>query len=58
MTAVNEVDQQSTARDELLNQLKNHLQAAQNRMKQSADNHRRHVELQVGDWVFLHLQPY
>lgn len=51
-TAVNEVDQQLTAQDELLTKLKANLHAAQNYMKQSADNRHRHVEFQVGDWVF------
>lgn len=36
----------------------NHLVQAQHRMKQIADHHRTEREFQVGDWVFLRLQPY
>jgi hypothetical protein len=31
---------------------------AQNRMKQQEDQHRSEREFEVGDWVFLRLQPY
>ena len=31
---------------------------AQNRMKQQADQHRSERNFDVGDWVFLRLQPY
>ena len=31
---------------------------ARNRMKQQADQHRSECTFQVGDMVFLHLQPY
>lgn len=55
---VNEVDEQLQDRDEVLSELKEHLQAANNRMKQTADRRRRDVEFEVEDWVFLRLQPY
>lgn len=38
--------------------LKHHLAAAQNRMKQYADKKRTALEFQVGDQVLLKLQPY
>ena len=31
---------------------------AQNRMKQQADQHRSEIIFEVGNWVFLRLQPY
>lgn len=34
------------------------IQIAQSKYKHYADRNRREVELQVGDWVFLKLQPY
>lgn len=55
---VGEIDVQLQERDELLDELKHHLLAANNRMKQMSDRKRRDVEFQVGYWVFLHLQPY
>jgi transposase InsO family protein len=38
--------------------LKQHLHRANNRMKQFADNKRSDRVFQVGDWVYLRLQPY
>ena len=55
---VHDVDQSLIRRDELLEQLKSNLAVAINRMKQGADQRRRDVEFQVGDMVFLRLQPY
>ena len=55
---VHDVDQSLIRRDELLEQLKTNLAVAINRMKQGADQRRRDVEFQVGDMVFLRLQPY
>lgn len=55
---VEEIDAQLQDRDEVLSELKENLQAANNHMKQMADRKRRDIEFQVGDWVFLRLQPY
>ena len=43
---------------EVLQLLKDNLNLAQNRMKQKADQHRSERSFDVGDWVFLRLQPY
>ncbi|XP_042032533.1 uncharacterized protein LOC121779292 [Salvia splendens] len=45
-------------RGELLVQLRNNLSRAQQRMTAMANRHRRHVEFDVGDFVWLKLQPY
>ncbi|KAL4377359.1 hypothetical protein GQ457_02G020790 [Hibiscus cannabinus] len=52
------VDHALQDRDELLRVLKQNLLRAQLRMKNQADKHRRDVELEVGSWVFVKLQPY
>lgn len=52
------LDQQLAEHDQALNCLKNHLADAQNRMKKFADRHRQHVELVMGDDVYLKLRPY
>jgi hypothetical protein len=42
----------------ILQLLKDNLTMAQNRMKQEVDQHRSERSFEVGDWVFLRLQPY
>ncbi|XP_059281039.1 uncharacterized protein LOC132034681 [Lycium ferocissimum] len=42
----------------ILRKLKFHLAQAQNRMKMLADKHRTERSFEVGDWVFVKLQPY
>ena len=43
---------------QVLSVLKENLAMAQNRMKQEADQHCSERNFEVGDWVFLRLQPY
>jgi hypothetical protein len=43
---------------QVLQILKDNLTMAQNRMKQQVDQHRSEISFEVGDWVFLRLQPY
>ena len=45
-------------REKMLLILKFHLLRAQHRMKQLADKHRSERSFEIGDWVFLKLQPY
>ena len=43
---------------QVLQLLKDNLTLAQNQMKQQADQHRSERSFELGDWVFLRLQPY
>lgn len=52
------VDRSLQAREDVINMLKFHILRAQNRMKQQADSHRSAREFQIGDHVYLKLQPY
>lgn len=45
-------------RDSLLRDLRLHLKQAQDRMRSHADQRRRDLSFEVGDWVYLKLQPY
>ncbi|KAA0062470.1 Ty3/gypsy retrotransposon protein [Cucumis melo var. makuwa] len=52
------VEHQLQSRNEMLAALKRHLQHAQERMKKFVDVHRRDVVFDIGDRVYLKLQPY
>ncbi|GJW38191.1 ty3-gypsy retrotransposon protein [Tanacetum coccineum] len=52
------VDSALQQRESTVQLLKDNLLKAQNRMKVQADKHRSERVFQVGDWVFLKLQPY
>lgn len=52
------LDEAITKRNEVLSMLKDQLQVVQNKMKLRADEGRRDVVYQVGDYVYLKLQPY
>jgi hypothetical protein len=43
---------------QILQLLKDNLTMTQNPMKQQAYQHRSEISFEVGDWVFLRLQPY
>ncbi|GKE21328.1 retrotransposon-related protein, partial [Tanacetum coccineum] len=55
---VDAVDRTLEAREKAVQLLKFHLERAQNRMKQQTDKHRSERVLEVGDWVWLKLQPH
>ena len=55
---VQEVNDHIEHQQQVLQLLKDNLTLAQNRMKQQADQHRSERSFEVGDWVFLRLQPY
>lgn len=52
------VDRTLQRRKELIDMMKFHLLRAQNRMKQYADSRRSAREFQIGNYVYLKLQPY
>ncbi|KAJ3685492.1 hypothetical protein LUZ61_014656 [Rhynchospora tenuis] len=55
---VESVNQELRDRQKALLVLKQHLQKAQERMKQFADKGRTERKFNAGDWVYLKLQPY
>jgi hypothetical protein len=55
---VQEVEDHIEHQQQVLQFLKDNLTMAQNRMKQQADHHHSKRSFEVGDWVFLRLQPY
>ncbi|GKD06938.1 transposon ty3-G gag-pol polyprotein [Tanacetum coccineum] len=57
-TNIQVVDEYLRDRDELLRHLRANLLATQHRMKIQADHHRRELEFEKGDLVFVKLQPY
>ena len=52
------VDEELRTREEILKELRRNLLVAQARMKAQSDKHRREVTFEVGDYVYLRLQPY
>ena len=55
---VQEVEDHIEHQQEVLQLLKENLTVAQNIMKQQVNQHCSENEFEVGDWVFLKLQPY
>ena len=52
-TRVQVVEDELKSKDQIMQLLKEHLMAAQERMKRMADPHRTEREFSVGDWVYL-----
>ncbi|KAH9291972.1 hypothetical protein KI387_042837 [Taxus chinensis] len=57
-TKVRDVEEHIQHQQQVLASLKENLALAQNRMKQQADQHRSERHFEIGDWVFVRLQPY
>lgn len=57
-TQVAVVDQLLQNRQDLISMLKQNLVSAQARMKSQADLHSADKSFNIGDWVYLKLQPY
>ncbi|XP_075095476.1 uncharacterized protein LOC142173735 [Nicotiana tabacum] len=57
-SAASEVDNILTSGELKLQLLKHHLSRAQLRMKNEADKHMSDRSFQVGDWMYLKVQPY
>lgn len=57
-STVEAVDRSMQKRELMIQDLKRHLLRAQDRMKFQADKHRSERSFQIGDWVWLKLQPY
>jgi len=55
---VPKLQQWLTDRDLMQRLVEQHLHRAQHRMKRQADKHRTERSFNIGDWVFLKLQPY
>ena len=55
---VQEVEDHIKNQQQVLQLLKDNLTLAQNRMKQHVDQHHSESSFDVGDWVFLWIQPY
>ena len=55
---VQAVEYRMIHQQQVLQLLKDKLNLAQNRRKQQADQHCSEQSFNVGDWVFLRLQPY
>lgn len=55
---ISSVEPQLSDSDIILDELKAHLLRAQERMKLPGDKHRRDIQYEVGDLVYVKLRPY
>ncbi|GJR70322.1 putative nucleotidyltransferase, ribonuclease H [Tanacetum coccineum] len=53
-----ELEQQLVDRDDMLKLIRHNLHKAQDRMRQQANSKRHDISFEVGDYVFLKIQPY
>ncbi|PNX58467.1 hypothetical protein L195_g059206, partial [Trifolium pratense] len=58
LSAVEEVNKLTAERNEMIREMKDQLLKAQDQMREQANKHRREVNYQVGDMVYLKIQPY
>ncbi|CAJ2679805.1 unnamed protein product [Trifolium pratense] len=58
LSAVEEVNKLTAERNEMIREMKDQLLKAQDQMRVQANKHRREVDYQVGDMVYLKIQPY
>jgi hypothetical protein len=58
LSAVEEVNKLTAERNAMLREMQEQLLRAQDVMRAQANKHRREVEYQVGDMVYLKIQPY
>jgi hypothetical protein len=58
LSAVDEVNRLTAERNVALKEMQEQLLKAQDMMRSQANKHRREVEFQVGDMVYLKIQPY
>ncbi|XP_019098184.1 PREDICTED: uncharacterized protein LOC109131560 [Camelina sativa] len=57
-TAYADLEKQMLERDALLSVIKAQLHKAQQQMKKRADGHRKEVEFEIGEQVYLEMRPY
>ncbi|PNX76538.1 hypothetical protein L195_g032490, partial [Trifolium pratense] len=58
LSAIEEVNRLTAERNVVLEELKDQLLKAQDKMRTQANKHRREVAYEVGDMVYLKIQPY
>nr|GEY35536.1 retrotransposon-related protein [Tanacetum cinerariifolium] len=57
-TKNNELEQQLITRDDMIKVIRLNLSRAQDRMRNQANSQRKELSFQVGDYIFLKIQPY
>ncbi|XP_054791233.1 uncharacterized protein LOC129296671 [Prosopis cineraria] len=57
-SAIEDVNEQIQVRNQIISLLRDNLAKAQSKMKEQANKHRRDVQFNVGDFVYVKLRPY